>query len=85
MMRTHPWTIYIGLSTACVFFLGLVAAILIRLGDQSIGGIEPEAVILTATMLTPIALVVIVAVTVITFAIEAGIYAMQRKAKKGTE
>ena len=85
MIRTHPWTICIGLFTACMFFFGLVATIFIGLINRPIGGIEPEAVILTATMLTPIALVVIVAVTVITFAIEAGIYAMQRKAKKGTE
>ena len=84
MMRTHPWTIYIGLFTACVFFLGLVAAIFIDLINQSIGGIEPWAMILIAPMLTPIALVVVVAVTIITFAIEAGVHAIRRKTERGT-
>ena len=84
MMRTHPWTICIGLFTACVFFLGLVAAIFIDLSNQSIGGIEPGATILTTTMSTPIALVVVIAVTTITFAIEASVHAIRRKTDRGT-
>lgn len=69
-MNTYRWTIRIAIAGSVFFVLIVLSTVILRLLDVSIVGIQPEALVLTVMMTTPLTIGAVIISTGIIAVIE---------------